>query len=108
MASWQQDEDGLGQPPLVYLGEELPLLPQPVCAVRPRMPALAPAPITDGPAAHKGLTAFCIYHVDGDVLRWCPSVPGAGYRLTQYPNVFDDRFRCRGAWRSPGITGPFR
>jgi len=47
-----------------------------------------------GPAAHKGRVAHCIYHVDGDTLRWCPAVPGAGYRLTRFPSVDDDHYYC--------------
>ena len=55
-------------------------------------PARMDMRIEEGPGAHKGQLAMCIYHVDGDVLRWCPTVPGAGYRLTRFPSVDDDHY----------------
>jgi uncharacterized protein (TIGR03067 family) len=48
--------------------------------------------VKEGPAAHRGRVALCIYDVDGEVLRWCPTAPGAGYRLTRFPSVDDDRY----------------
>src|SRR5689334_18649407 len=38
--------------------------------------------IEEGPAGHKGQIALCIYHVESDVLRWCPTKPGTDRRLT--------------------------
>jgi uncharacterized protein (TIGR03067 family) len=55
-------------------------------------PARMDMRIEEGPAAQKGQLAMCIYHVDGDVLRWCPTQPGAGYRLTRFPSVDDDHY----------------
>jgi uncharacterized protein (TIGR03067 family) len=48
--------------------------------------------VEEGPARHRGQTAFCIYHLDGGVLRWCPTRPGCGTRLTGFPSVDDDRY----------------
>jgi uncharacterized protein (TIGR03067 family) len=48
--------------------------------------------IEEGPAEYKGRVALCIYHVEGGVLRWCPTRPGGGQRLTSFPGVDDDRF----------------
>jgi uncharacterized protein (TIGR03067 family) len=48
--------------------------------------------VEEGPARHRGQTAFCIYHLEGGVLRWCPTRPGAGMRLTNFPSVDDDRY----------------
>src|SRR5688572_24782437 len=38
--------------------------------------------IEEGPESYKGQRAFCIYHLDGDILRWCPAKPGAEVRLS--------------------------
>jgi uncharacterized protein (TIGR03067 family) len=48
--------------------------------------------VKEGPAAARGRVALCIYEVDGDVLRWCPTAPGAGFRLARFPSVDDDRY----------------
>jgi uncharacterized protein (TIGR03067 family) len=48
--------------------------------------------IDDGPPVHKGHLALCIYDLNEDVLRWCPTVPGAGYRLSRFPSVHDDHY----------------
>ena len=59
-------------------------------------PAAAPRQmdmwIEEGPAVHKGQLALCIYDLNEDVLRWCPTVPGAGYRLSRFPSVHDDHY----------------
>lgn len=59
-------------------------------------PAAAPKQmdmrIEEGPLATRGQLAHCIYHVDEQVLRWCSTVPGAGYRLTRFPSVDDDHY----------------
>src|SRR5262245_17486510 len=43
--------------------------------------------IEEGPDGHKGQIAFCIYHVESDILRWCPTRPGGDVRLTAFPSV---------------------
>jgi uncharacterized protein (TIGR03067 family) len=48
--------------------------------------------IEEGPARHKGKTAVCIYHLDGDTLRWCTSGPGQGERLSAFPVGDDPRY----------------
>jgi uncharacterized protein (TIGR03067 family) len=48
--------------------------------------------IEEGPPAFKGHIALCIFHVEGGVLRWCPTKPGSDRRLTSFPSVTDDRY----------------
>jgi uncharacterized protein (TIGR03067 family) len=48
--------------------------------------------IEEGPFDAKGLMALCIYHLSGDVLRWCPTKPGTDRRLSGFPSVHDDRY----------------
>lgn len=48
--------------------------------------------IEEGPLDVKGLMALCIYHLAGDVLRWCPTKPGGDRRLSCFPSVDDDRY----------------
>jgi uncharacterized protein (TIGR03067 family) len=50
--------------------------------------------VEEGPAEARGRVAFCIYHVDGDILRWCPTRPGGDTRLTGFPGTDDERFHC--------------
>jgi len=47
--------------------------------------------IEEGPDTHKGQLALCLYHLDGDILRWCPSKPGSTVRLTSFPSVDDHK-----------------
>src|SRR5262249_16291579 len=39
-----------------------------------------------GPGDEKGKTALCIYHLDGDTLRWCVAAPGQKERLRAFPS----------------------
>jgi uncharacterized protein (TIGR03067 family) len=48
--------------------------------------------IEEGPAGHRGRTAYCIYHLDGGMLRWCPSRVGSEARLIRFPDVDDARY----------------
>src|SRR5262249_19387257 len=48
--------------------------------------------IEEGPEDYRGQTAMCIYHLDADILRWCPCRPGAKSRLSSFPNVDDDKY----------------
>jgi uncharacterized protein (TIGR03067 family) len=42
--------------------------------------------VEEGPPRHKGLTARCIFELDGDLLRWCTASPGQSER----PAAFDE------------------
>jgi len=48
--------------------------------------------IEEGPGEHRGQTSLCLYHVEGDVLRWCPGRPGSGRKPTAFPSVDDPRY----------------
>jgi uncharacterized protein (TIGR03067 family) len=48
--------------------------------------------IEEGPAKARGLISLCVYNLDGDVLRWCPTKPGTDRRLKSFPSVEDDRY----------------
>jgi uncharacterized protein (TIGR03067 family) len=50
--------------------------------------------IDEGPIKHKGKFSHCIYELDGDTLRWCPTEPGSEERLTGFPPVDDNRYLC--------------
>jgi uncharacterized protein (TIGR03067 family) len=50
--------------------------------------------IDEGPVKHKGKFALCIYELDGDTFRWCPTEPGSDERLTDFPDVGDSRYLC--------------
>ena len=50
--------------------------------------------IDEGPIKHKGKFALCIYELDGDTLRWCPSEPGSDEQLTAFPPEGDGRYLC--------------
>lgn len=48
--------------------------------------------IEEGPADYRGQATHCLYHVEGDVLRWCPGRPGSGRRPSTFPSVDDPRY----------------
>ncbi|MCE9532317.1 MAG: hypothetical protein K8T89_14525 [Planctomycetes bacterium] len=48
--------------------------------------------IEEGPTKVKGLISMCIYHIEGDVLRWCPTKPGSDRRLLGFPSIEDERY----------------
>lgn len=48
--------------------------------------------IEAGPAKYHGQLALCIYRIESDVLRWCPTRPGSGYRLASFPSLDDERY----------------
>jgi hypothetical protein len=48
--------------------------------------------IEEGPAEHRGQISLCLYHVEGDVLRWCPGRPGSGSKPSAFPSVDDPRY----------------
>ena len=57
--------------------------------------------VTDGPAPYKGLTARCIYAIDGDHLVWCPAQPGAAERPQAFPPSDSHELLCVVLRRSP-------
>ena len=57
--------------------------------------------VTDGPAAYKGLTARCIYALDGDHLVWCPASPGTADRPRAFPPTDSHELLCIVFRRSP-------
>lgn len=46
--------------------------------------------IEEGP--DKGKIALCIYRIEGDVMRFCPTKPGTDRRLQHFPSVEDERY----------------
>jgi uncharacterized protein (TIGR03067 family) len=48
--------------------------------------------IEEGPRDHVGRNSLCIYHLEGGVLRWCPSRPGSSRRPDSFPDVDDPRY----------------
>jgi uncharacterized protein (TIGR03067 family) len=50
--------------------------------------------IHEGPPRYKGKSALCIYELDGDRLRWCPSEPGTDEQLDDFPPMEDGRHLC--------------
>ena len=48
--------------------------------------------IEEGPAKEKGRIALCIYHLEGDVMRFCPTAAGSDRRLLSFPSVDDNRY----------------
>jgi len=50
--------------------------------------------IEEGPPPHRGLTALCIYELDGDTLRWCTSGPGQKERPSDFAAPDDAHHLC--------------
>jgi uncharacterized protein (TIGR03067 family) len=50
--------------------------------------------IAEGPDKHKGLTARCIYALDGDHLVWCPGEPGTAERPRAFPPTDSQDYLC--------------
>jgi uncharacterized protein (TIGR03067 family) len=50
--------------------------------------------IDEGPLAHYGKVALCIYDLDGDELRWSPGKPGSSERPDQFPSGDDPHQLC--------------
>ena len=50
--------------------------------------------VDEGPLKHKGKFALCIYELEGDTLRWCPTEPGSDEQLTAFPEIEDGRYLC--------------
>jgi uncharacterized protein (TIGR03067 family) len=50
--------------------------------------------VTEGPERHKWMTAQCIFELEGDLLRWCPTEPGRKERLTAFPPQHHPEYFC--------------
>lgn len=48
--------------------------------------------VAAGPNGLQDQTARCIYHIEGDVLRWCGGKPGSKCELHSFPSVHNDCF----------------
>ena len=48
--------------------------------------------IQAGPAEHVNTYSYCIYLLEGGVLRWCPGRPGSERRPSGFPDVDDPRY----------------
>lgn len=48
--------------------------------------------LEEAPDEDRGKLAHCIYQIDGDVLRWCPTKPGSLKRLAAFPSVDDHKY----------------
>jgi len=57
--------------------------------------------IEEGPDDVRGLISLCLFHVDGDVLRWCPTRAGTDIRLRSFPSVEDERYLSLVMKRAP-------
>ncbi len=57
--------------------------------------------VSDGPAPYQGLTARCIYALDGNHLIWCPAQPGAADRPSAFPPSDSEEYLCIVFRRSP-------
>ncbi len=57
--------------------------------------------IEEGPDDVRGLISLCLFQVDDDVLRWCPTRPGTDRRLRTFPSVEDDRYLSLVMKRAP-------
>jgi uncharacterized protein (TIGR03067 family) len=58
------------------------------------LPRIMIMQIEEGPAKHKGQTAWCIYELEEESLRWCSAGPGSGERLIAFPDLTDARYVC--------------
>jgi uncharacterized protein (TIGR03067 family) len=41
--------------------------------------------VEDGPDEYRGLTSFCLYELNGSILRWCGNEPGLERRHSAFP-----------------------
>jgi uncharacterized protein (TIGR03067 family) len=48
--------------------------------------------LEQGPDHYCGLTALCIYELDGHTLRWCANEPGVEQRHTRFPADGESKF----------------
>ncbi len=50
-----------------------------------RTPGAMDMTIEEGPEEFRGLTACCLYELNGDTLRWCANEPGGEERHKAFP-----------------------
>jgi uncharacterized protein (TIGR03067 family) len=48
--------------------------------------------VEDGPDHYRGLTALCLYELDGETLRWRPNEPGHPDRHAEFTSAGDQRW----------------
>ena len=57
-----------------------------------RSPRAMDMRIDEGPGKHRGRVALCVYDLDDDQLRWCPTEPGTTQRLKELPSPDDPKY----------------
>jgi uncharacterized protein (TIGR03067 family) len=57
-----------------------------------RSPRAIDMRIDEGPGKHRGKVALCVYELDGEQLRWCPTEPGTTMRLADFPPADDSNY----------------
>jgi uncharacterized protein (TIGR03067 family) len=62
--------------------------------------------VVEGPDRYRGLTAHCIYALDGDHLVWCPGEPGGGRRPQAFPASDSQELLCVVLRREKMFRGP--
>ena len=58
-----------------------------------------------GRRSTSGQVAPCLYHVEGNGLRWCPGRIGSGRRLSAFPSVDDPKYLCADVPPRPAALG---
>ena len=48
--------------------------------------------LEEGPPKHRGKSAWCLYALEVGMLRWCPMEPGSADRLSEFPDMEDQRY----------------
>jgi uncharacterized protein (TIGR03067 family) len=67
-----------------------------------RSPAAMDMTVEEGPDQYRGLTALCLYELDGDTLRWCANEPGSTARHPRFPAEGEGKFPTL-AFRRDGL-----
>jgi uncharacterized protein (TIGR03067 family) len=57
-----------------------------------RRPRAMDMRIDEGPANHRAKIALCVYELEEDRLRWCPTEPGTKDRLDELPTENDPKY----------------
>jgi uncharacterized protein (TIGR03067 family) len=50
--------------------------------------------IHEGPSRHRGLSAHCIYELEGDTMRWCTAGPDRTGAPAAFPPEGDPNYLC--------------